>query len=950
MGKGFGARKPKNGRLNRKDYYDFLLQILNKTTKSNGNRQVVYLVLEENLDKLDNNFAQLLRTWATTTLPTVAIDEKLAKTVAKIAHFSSLIQEFPLGSKASNLEIAIAGYEVIAPLFHRQALLKEWAITKNNLGAAYIYRIRGDRVDNLKKALAAYQDSLQVYTRKDFPEQWAGIQNNLGVVYRNWIGDDHSKKLELAISSYQAALQVYTPQTFPEQWAKTQNNLVAAYTDPNFSNRIEEVDRAIMHSELALQVCTSPEQWAEIQNNLDTVYYIAQNLEQAINCYKSALQIRTREKFPEGWAKSQNNLGNVYRDRQQIDEAVVCYQLALEVYTPTDFPLDCFKTGHNLGNTAFAAGRWHKAIEGYGFAINAVEKSRTWATSEFRRQKIFEELVIDYENIVQAYIYTNQLDKALEYVERSRSKRLLDLMASNKPYQDGKVPQKVKDLLEQYEELQRQIDQAYLNSNSDKNQGLTGVDNSSRAYLAAWKARNDEIAVLENKKKQIWEQLCTEDFLLAAGKQVSPPDFLGMQKLIDQPTTAILSFYTTTNNTYIFILRKEKTQPTLYTCPELGFETLHLWIFSNWLLPYLKNKDGWKSQTKPFLAQLSQSLHLNDLVAKLQKDGVKELVLVPHLYLHQIPFTALPTKDGKYLGEEFLIRYTPSCQVLEFCKQRGEVEGDLIYGTVEDAEDNLLYASFEGEQIAQMHQIPNHQRLIGSSQATCDNYRQLAEQVQVLHSCHHAESCLDNPLESVLKLRDGNITLGQLMTPGWRLPNLSDVFLSCCETGLGVTPITDDILTLSTGFLCAGARSVVSTLWTVDDLATALFSIFYHQYRKQGKSRPEALQQAQLDLQSLSGQELAAKYKSELTVFLQEKHKQVEVALKAAYAALKQLRKQPQSQLEGSLSKCEQTYSQASTAQREIKKAEVRLEEVCKKQFPFKHPFYWAAFTCSGLP
>lgn len=93
----------------------------------------------------------------------------------------------------------------------------------------------------------------------------------------------------------------------------------------------------------------------------------------------------------------------------------------------------------------------------------------------------------------------------------------------------------------------------------------------------------------------------------------------------------------------------------------------------------------------------------------------------------------------------------------------------LQYGTVEDADNNLACAAYEGEQIANLYNIPLEKRLIGN-QATCNNYRQLAKQVQVLHSCHHAQSRLDNPLESQLKLVDGSITLGQLMSPGWRLP------------------------------------------------------------------------------------------------------------------------------------------------------------------------------------
>ena len=152
----------------------------------------------------------------------------------------------------------------------------------------------------------------------------------------------------------------------------------------------------------------------------------------------------------------------------------------------------------------------------------------------------------------------------------------------------------------------------------------------------------------------------------------------------------------------------------------------------------------------------------------------------------------------------------------------------LNYGTVENPDGTLPGASYEGEKIAKIYNIPDDNRLKGREQGTVKKYRKLLEKVQVFHSSHHASSRLDSPLESKLILADGTITLGQIMTPGWRLPQLSDIFLSCCETNLGVAQATDDILTLSTGFLCAGARSVVSTLWAVNDLATALFSIFYY--------------------------------------------------------------------------------------------------------------------------
>ena len=183
-----------------------------------------------------------------------------------------------------------------------------------------------------------------------------------------------------------------------------------------------------------------------------------------------------------------------------------------------------------------------------------------------------------------------------------------------------------------------------------------------------------------------------------------------------------------------------------------------------------------------------------------------------------------------------------------------------------------------------------------------------------------AASNLGDPLESALQLADGNITLGQLLSPGWRMPHLVDVFLSCCETNLGTPNLTDDLLTLSTGFLCAGARSVVSTLWSVDALATALFCDFYYQFRDQGSDRPTALQQAQHKLRTLTGREFKDQYANSLTQLLIAKGREAaqagnEPVAQDASLALAQI----------------ETYKQRTNT---------RI---------FESPYFWAGFVSQGL-
>ncbi|MDE5101416.1 MAG: tetratricopeptide repeat protein, partial [Trichodesmium sp. St16_bin4-tuft] len=160
---------------------NFLVEVLRATiqSKSKGDSNVVYQLLQQNLDKLDDNFADILRNWATARFSEVEAGEAEYIAVA-IINFSNRIQKFPLGSKANNMEISIAGYEVALEVFTHKSRREIWARTQSNLGYAYWDRIRGDKAQNIEDAIYAYQQALQVYTDTDFPSEWAMTQNNLG--------------------------------------------------------------------------------------------------------------------------------------------------------------------------------------------------------------------------------------------------------------------------------------------------------------------------------------------------------------------------------------------------------------------------------------------------------------------------------------------------------------------------------------------------------------------------------------------------------------------------------------------------------------------------------------------------------------------------------------------------------------------------------------------------
>lgn len=217
--------------------FNLLIQALLATGESNSDwrREKVYSLLNENLDKLDDNLALLLREWATAIL-SEAPKDIAAGVATRIGLFSNLMADFPLGSRASNLEITIAGYEVVATVFTREGFAERWAKLQINLGIAYQERIRGNRAENLELAIAQYQDALKVYTCEGFREKWAGTKINLGSAYLDRFRDAYlnrirgdTENLHLAIAAFQDALLVFTHEEFSDEWAKVQTNLGNAY-------------------------------------------------------------------------------------------------------------------------------------------------------------------------------------------------------------------------------------------------------------------------------------------------------------------------------------------------------------------------------------------------------------------------------------------------------------------------------------------------------------------------------------------------------------------------------------------------------------------------------------------------------------------------------------------------------------------------------------------------
>jgi CHAT domain-containing protein len=212
------------------------------------------------------------------------------------------------------------------------------------------------------------------------------------------------------------------------------------------------------------------------------------------------------------------------------------------------------------------------------------------------------------------------------------------------------------------------------------------------------------------------------------------------------------------------------------------------------------------------------------------------IAVVPHGPLHHLPFHAF--YDGqKYLIDEHEFSYAPSASVMKYCFERADIAGmsPLLVG-VSDRNAPLIE-----DEISGLSRLFPSARVLRDAQATRAAFIENSRASSFLHIATHAVFRHDNPMFSSFKLADGWFTAVDLFSI---LCETNLVALSGCQSGISEVTPSDDLLGFMRGFLYAGARSLLLSLWNVnDESTTALMAHFYREWQK-GASKSSALRSA----------------------------------------------------------------------------------------------------------
>jgi CHAT domain-containing protein len=255
------------------------------------------------------------------------------------------------------------------------------------------------------------------------------------------------------------------------------------------------------------------------------------------------------------------------------------------------------------------------------------------------------------------------------------------------------------------------------------------------------------------------------------------------------------------------------------------------------------------SYVRQFQRQLLEATraHLLELYQELVapiRDQIKQshLIVVPHEFLHNVPFHAL--FDGaRYLIDALTISYAPSASVYVQCcrKQFQRAGGSLILG-IPDAQAPSIREEIEAVSRA----LPKAEVFLGPK-ASEKILREKGPQSRLIHIATHGSFRQDSPVFSGVRIGDTFLNLYDLYR--LRLP-AEHITLSGCSTGVNVIAAGDEPIGLMRGLLAAGARSLLLTLWDVNDVSTARFMEVFYNNLGQGSDRGTALQQATQEVRS----------------------------------------------------------------------------------------------------
>lgn len=314
------------------------------------------------------------------------------------------------------------------------------------------------------------------------------------------------------------------------------------------------------------------------------------------------------------------------------------------------------------------------------------------------------------------------------------------------------------------------------------------------------------------------------------------------------PDEIVVEFFVVDDRVLVLLLGKERR--SIVVLPEPVRRIVELVESFRMQVETLAVTSGATHPNLPFLQRAAESILgrlQSAILDPLKLDDMRSLILVPHGILHSVPFECLGAR-GSLAWERWAIRRVPTADFMLRSSSAG-LDGSLeprrrspgkfvLAGIVEGAPPFVARELESVRAVAPepIEFLPN---------ASSEELLLAMAGAERIHLSTHGVFRADNPAFSRLATRGGALFVADILD---RRIEADLVVLSACTSGQVFSGAGDDLSGVAHGFLSAGARRLVASLWRVHDEATRDLMVGFYREIVAGQSPDEALRRAALGM------------------------------------------------------------------------------------------------------
>jgi CHAT domain-containing protein/uncharacterized protein HemY len=716
------------------------------------------------------------------------------------------------------------------------------------LADSYVHRgILFNAKSEFAAAITAYLVADSLYELEKMTDPRTTVANNIGNVY--YFQADYKKALDY----FKEAEKKLRPGVIDELYMVVKSNIAECYY------YIGDLQRAKKELELLYPVASSKNAWrmmASVSLVLGKVYVGFKDHTQATKYLRIAEEYANKSGEKEKLAEASLYLGKSLMDRNIENEGLAYLKQAADVSTQFGFNKLEWESLYEIGLVKYNKKEYDSSVSYFKKAIELVEKNAGNLFGGEAARKVYEadtRKVDLYTKIIASLATLQRNEEAWLYANKSNNaalKEKIGIAAADDPRKNNSINEANR-MLQQKNALDKSISEIQGGKNAGQNE----------EKLKALQRKKEVIETdYLNYVSTMIEEYPDLDTYFA--KNVNPEDLKKYKDKIPVDV-AILLYLINDRQLYIFTVTNERISiridsldtdinalinnyQALLNLPDKASGTGALTLRSK-ILREKKSKSGLS-----FTETSEQLYHILIDDIKPEIAGKKKLCIVPNGKLSNIPFQCLgmrmPDSSFRFMVEDYSIFYTNK---LDIFLEKGPVPGENIGSLIAFGNPDKSLPSAE-EEVKEINKIVLTANVYTQQEATEGRAKHSLENNKYLHFATHGVLDYTDFKKSYLKFvpgrdgqEDGNLTIAEIKRLA--INGCELVTLSACETAVTQELTKGWYVSPANSFLINRVKTVVASLWSVDDGATSvLMKEFYKNLQTMEKA--EALRQAQQTL------------------------------------------------------------------------------------------------------